>query len=57
MTESSDATYQIDRASSPAQFEQNKPQNLDVTSATIEKSKLKNGQPYLGIYMLTTSCF
>jgi len=33
MTESFDARVQIDRASSPAQFEQNKPQNQDVFSA------------------------
>lgn len=36
MTESFDATNQIDRASSPAQFERNKPRNRDVISATVE---------------------
>lgn len=34
MTESYDAKNQIDGASSPVQFEQNKPQNRDVFSAT-----------------------
>ncbi len=37
MTESFDANLQIDRASSPVQFEQNKPQNQDVNSATSGK--------------------